>query len=59
MKAVGKCLKQARRPVKLLEMEGEAGAGVKLSTLKRGKRFHNLCGIRFMENLNGHGGCGC
>lgn len=38
-------------------MEGKA-AGVKLSALQLCKRFHNLCGIHFIESLNGHGGWG-
>ena len=42
---------------KRLKMEGKA-AGVKLSTLQLGERFHNLCGIHFIESLNGHGGRG-
>lgn len=33
-------------------------SGVKLSTLQHCKRFHNLCGIHFIESLNGHGGRG-
>lgn len=39
---------------KLLKMEGKA-AGVKQTILQHCKRFHNLCGIHFIENLNGHG----
>lgn len=42
---------------RLLKMEGKA-AGVKLSTLQHRKRFHNLCGIHFIESLNGRGGQG-
>lgn len=38
-------------------MEGKA-AGAKVSTLQHCNRLHDLCGIHFMERLNGHSGWG-
>lgn len=50
-------------PVNLLKVEEKAAGGVKLAPLQLCTWFHNLRGIHFIENPNGHGnwgvsGCG-